>query len=41
MARKSGETVFGYRISDPGCLGMVEFDGAVFTLGIEEKAIHT
>ena len=36
-ARKSGATVFGYRVGDPERYGVVEFDGAGKALSIEEK----
>jgi len=36
-ARRSGATVFGYRVRDPERYGVVEFDEAGRVIGIEEK----
>jgi len=36
-ARKSGATVFGYRVSDPERYGVVEFDKSGNAISIEEK----
>ena len=36
-ARKSGATVFGYRVHNPGRYGVVSFDGSGRAVGIEEK----
>jgi dTDP-glucose pyrophosphorylase len=33
----SGATVFGYRVTEPGCYGVVEFNEAGLALSIEEK----
>ena len=35
--RKTGATVFGYRVSDPGRYGVVEFDPAGAAVSLEEK----
>jgi glucose-1-phosphate thymidylyltransferase len=35
--RKSGATLFGYRVGDPGRYGVVEFDAAGRVLSLEEK----
>lgn len=37
VARTSGATVFGYRVSDPERFGVVEFDSSGKVIGIEEK----
>ena len=37
VARKSGATVFGYRVRDPQRYGVVEFDSAGRAISIEEK----
>ena len=36
-ARKSGATVFGYAVKDPGRFGVVEFDADMRAISIEEK----
>ena len=36
-ARRTGATVFGYRVQDPERYGVVEFDGEGRVIGIEEK----
>lgn len=36
-ARKSGATVFGYAVKDPGRFGVVEFDAEMRAISIEEK----
>ena len=36
-ARKSGATVFGYAVKDPGRFGVVEFDADLHVISIEEK----
>jgi glucose-1-phosphate thymidylyltransferase len=38
-ARKSGATVFGYAVKDPGRFGVVEFDTDMRAISIEEKPI--
>lgn len=35
--RRSGATIFGYRVSDPGRYGVVEFDGQGRAVSLEEK----
>ena len=37
--RKSGATVFGYTVKDPGRFGVVEFDTDMRAISIEEKPI--
>jgi glucose-1-phosphate thymidylyltransferase len=37
VARKTGATVFGYRVRDPARFGVVEFDAAGKVMSIEEK----
>lgn len=37
IARSSGATVFGYHVKDPARFGVVEFDGQLNVLSIEEK----
>jgi glucose-1-phosphate thymidylyltransferase len=39
MSRRSGATIFGYHVSDPGRYGVVEFDKAGNALSIEEKPV--
>ncbi|PTQ02371.1 glucose-1-phosphate thymidylyltransferase RfbA [Vibrio sp. ZF 223] len=36
-SRKSGSTVFGYQVKDPERFGVVEFDGNMKAISIEEK----
>jgi glucose-1-phosphate thymidylyltransferase len=36
-ARDSGATIFGYRVKDPSCYGVVEFDSAGTAISLEEK----
>ena len=38
-ARKSGATVFGYAVKDPGRFGVVEFDADMRAISIEEKPV--
>ena len=38
-ARKSGATVFGYAVKDPGRFGVVEFDADMRAISIEEKPL--
>lgn len=38
-ARKSGATVFGYAVKDPGRFGVVEFDVDMRAISIEEKPL--
>jgi len=38
-ARKSGATVFGYAVKDPGRYGVVEFDADMQAISIEEKPL--
>lgn len=37
VARKTGATVFGYHVNDPERFGVVEFDGQMRAISIEEK----
>ena len=39
-SRKSGATVFGYSVKDPGRFGVVEFDANMRAISIEEKPIN-
>jgi glucose-1-phosphate thymidylyltransferase len=39
-ARKSGATVFGYAVKDPGRFGVVEFDADMRAISIEEKPLQ-
>ena len=39
VARKSGATVFGYSVKDPGRFGVVEFGSDMRAISIEEKPI--
>jgi len=39
VARKSGATVFGYSVKDPGRFGVVEFGSDMRAISIEEKLI--
>ena len=38
-ARKSGATIFGYAVKDPGRFGVVEFDADMRAISIEEKPL--
>jgi len=38
-ARKSGATIFGYAVKDPGRFGVVEFDADMLAISIEEKPL--
>lgn len=38
-ARRSGATVFGYAVKDPGRFGVVEFDADMRAISIEEKPL--
>lgn len=38
--KKSGATVFGYHVNDPERFGVVDFDGHMHALSIEEKPAH-
>lgn len=38
-SRKSGATIFGYAVKDPGRFGVVEFDGNMRARSIEEKPL--
>ena len=38
-ARKSGATIFGYAVKDPGRYGVVEFDADMQAISIEEKPL--
>jgi glucose-1-phosphate thymidylyltransferase len=40
VARKTGATVFGYHVMDPERFGVVEFDGKMCAISIEEKPKH-
>lgn len=37
MARKKGATIFGYPVADPTAYGVVEFDGEMNAISLEEK----
>lgn len=37
VSRRAGATIFGYRVTNPGCFGVVEFDAARQVVSIEEK----
>ena len=39
-SKKSGATIFGYRVPDPERFGVVEFDDNLKVLSIEEKPTH-
>ena len=38
--KKSGATIFGYQVKDPGNFGVVEFDKQNHVISIEEKPTH-
>lgn len=38
-SRKTGATIFGYRVKDPGRFGVVEFDSKNNVISIEEKPV--